>query len=469
MSAIDGRDRFGLVKIGTHFSRRGENKLMRSIPSRIIAAIAAALLLVLLLNACSGSEPAPSKARANAMQVMPVTVAKVMQQDLPVYLSGLGSIAAYYTVNVKSRVDGQLVDVRFKEGESVKQGALLAVIDPRPYQVQLEQAQSQLFKDQASLRDAQLNYQRYKGLLQNSGAMSQQQVDTQQATVDQLEGAVRNDQATVDSAKLNLTYCHITAPVSGRIGLRLVDPGNMVHASDTNPMLVITQLQPITALFTLPEDQLPEVAQHQRRGPLEVDAYSRDNQTLLATGKLLTIDNQIDQTTGTGKLKAVFSNEDSVLWPNQFVNVHLLLETRKNATVLPSAAVQQGPQGSYVYVMKPDETVEVRNVSAALTEGNLTQIASGVSPNEVVVTDGQDKLQAGSRVKPNFQNAVPNGGTQANGGAQGRGPRPVPAAGGRRSGSSGQTNQPAANTGSSQRTQPGNPTAGSSNTGTPSQ
>src|SRR5690348_5245277 len=189
---------------------------MRSIPSRIIAAIAAALLLVLLLNACSGSEPAPSKARANAMQVMPVTVAKVMQQDLPVYLSGLGSIAAYYTVNVKSRVDGQLVDVRFKEGESVKQGALLAVIDPRPYQVQLEQAQSQLFKDQASLRDAQLNYQRYKGLLQNSGAMSQQQVDTQQATVDQLEGAVRNDQATVDSAKLNLTYCHITAPVSGR-------------------------------------------------------------------------------------------------------------------------------------------------------------------------------------------------------------------------------------------------------------
>jgi len=420
-------------------------------------------MFAFLLNACSSSDPAPSRARANTPAVMPVTVAKVTQQDLPVYLSGLGSIAAYYTVNVKSRVDGQLVDVKFKEGELVKQGALLAVIDPRPYQVQLEQAQSQLFKDQASLRDAQLNFQRYKGLLQNSGAMSQQQVDTQQATVDQLEGTVRNDQATVDSAKLNLIYCHITASVSGRIGLRLVDPGNMVHASDTNPLFVITQLQPITALFTLPEDQLPEVAQHQRKAALEVDAYSRDNQAKLATGKLLTIDNQIDQTTGTGKLKAVFSNEDSVLWPNQFVNVHLLLETRKNATVIPSAAVQQGPQGSYVYVMKPDETVEVRNVSVALSEANLTQIASGVSPDEVVVTDGQDKLQAGSRVKPNFQNAGPNNGSQD------RGTAPASAGGGRRSGASGQTNPPAANTGSGQSTQPGNPTTGSPHTGTPSQ
>jgi membrane fusion protein, multidrug efflux system len=427
-------------------------------------------MFAFLLNACSSSDPAPSKARANVPQVMPVTVAKAMQQDLPVYLSGLGSVAAYYTVSVKSRVDGQLVDVKFKEGESVKQGALLAVIDPRPYQVQLEQAQSQLFKDQASLRDAQLNYQRYKGLLQNSGAMSQQQVDTQQATVDQLEGAVRNDQATVDSAKLNLTYCHITASVSGRIGLRLVDPGNMVHASDTNPMLVITQLQPITALFTLPEDQLPEVAQHLRKSPLEVDAYSRDDQTKLATGKLLTIDNQIDQTTGTGKLKAVFSNEDSVLWPNQFVNVHLLLETRKNATIIPSAAVQQGPQGSYVYVMKPDKTVEVRNINSSLTEGNLTQIASGVAPNEVVVTDGQDKLQAGSHVEPHFQDVSPEHGAQTSGGVQGRGPGPIPAGGGRRSGGSGQQMNPAAgNTGSSQGSQPGNSSGGSSSTGTPSQ
>jgi membrane fusion protein, multidrug efflux system len=239
--------------------------------------------------------------------------------------------------------------------------------------------------------------------LQNSGAMSQQQVDTQQATVDQLEGAVRNDQAQVDNAKLNLTYCHITAPVSGRIGLRLVDPGNMVHAADTNSLLVITQLQPIAVLFTLPEDQLQTVAQHMRRGPLDVDAYSRDDQTKLASGKLLTIDNQIDQSTGTGRLKAVFNNKGDELWPNQFVNIHLLLETEKNAVVVPSAAVQRGPDGNYVFVVKLDKTVEVRPVTVSISQGNLAQIASGLSPNETVVTDGQDKLQAGSRVEPHLQ------------------------------------------------------------------
>ena len=366
-----------------------------------------AILGGLFLSACSNSGNTPSRARANTPQTIPVTVAAVLRQDLPVYLSGLGSVAAYYTVSVRSRVDGQLVDIKFKEGESVKQGALLAVIDPRPYQVQLEQAQAQLFKDQASLRDAQLNYERYKGLLQNSGAMSQQQVDTQQATVNQMEGTVRNDQAAVDSAKLNLSYCHITAPVSGRIGLRLVDPGNIVHASDTNPLLVITQLQPITALFTLPEDQLPEVAKRMRKAPLEVDAYSRDDSTKLASGKLLTIDNQIDQTTGTGRLKAVFTNEDSVLWPNQFVNIHLLLETLKNATVIPNAAIQQGPQGSYVYVVKPDKTVEPRQISTSVSEGNLTAITSGLSPNEIVVTDGQDKLQVGTHVETHQQSAGP--------------------------------------------------------------
>jgi len=434
------------------------------------AAVITGALLLSLLSACSKSDSTPTRARANASAVLPVTVANVTRQDLPVYLSGLGSVAAYYTVSVKSRVDGQLVDVKFKEGETVKQGALLAVIDPRPYQVQLEQAQAQLFKDQASLRDAQLNYERYKGLLQNSGAMSQQQVDTQQATVDQLQGAVHNDQATVDNAKLNLSYCHITAPVSGRIGLRLVDPGNIVHASDANPMLVITQLQPITALFTLPEDQLPEVAKRMRKAPLEVDAYSRDDSAKLATGKLLTIDNQIDQTTGTGRLKAVFSNEDNVLWPNQFVNIHLLLETRKNATVIPSAAMQQGPQGSYVYVVKPDKTVEARTVNPSLTEGNLTEIASGLSPDEIVVTDGQDKLQTGTHVEPHQQNQNWN----ANGGVQGLEPGPAvaPAAPGgrnRRSGAAEQTNPGALNSGTGQGRRTGKPSTSSTNTGTPSQ
>jgi multidrug efflux system membrane fusion protein len=369
------------------------------------AALLVSLLLPSLFTACSGSGSTPSRARANTPQTVQVTVAPAVRQDLPIYLTGLGSIEAYYTVSVKSRVDGQLVDVKFKEGETVKKGALLAVIDPRPYQVQLDQAQAQLFKDQATLRDAKLNYQRYKDLLQNSGAMSQQQVDTQQATVDQLDGTVRNDQATVENAKLNLVYCHITAPVSGRIGLRLVDPGNIVHASDANPMLVITELQPITAVFTLPEDQLPTVAQHMHKGTLQVDAYSRDDLTKLDTGTLLTIDNEIDQTTGTGKLKAIFENKTSELWPNQFVNIHLLLETQKNVTVVPSAAVQRGPQGNYIYVMKPDKTVEVRNVTIPVTQGNLSEIASGVSPNELVVTDGQDKLQQGSHVEPHTQGA----------------------------------------------------------------
>src|SRR5579872_1686628 len=291
-------------------------------PARL-ASVLVLLFLPSVFTACSGSSSSPSRARANTPQTVQVTVAPALRQDLPIYLTGLGSIEAYYTVSVKSRVDGQLVDVKFKEGETVKKGALLAVIDPRPYQVQLDQAQAQLFKDQASLRDARLNYQRYKDLLQNSGAMSQQQVDTQQATVDQLDGTVRNDQATVENAKLNLVYCHITAPVSGRIGLRLVDPGNIVHATDTNAMFVITQLQPIAVLFTLPEDNLKVVSKRMAKGTLEVDAFSRDDQTKLATGKLLTIDNQIDQTTGTGRLKAVFDNKDNALWPNQFVNARL--------------------------------------------------------------------------------------------------------------------------------------------------
>jgi multidrug efflux system membrane fusion protein len=353
--------------------------------------------------ACSGPDPKSGSARAAGPTVMPVTVAAVQVRDMPYYLTGLGSVTAFYTVSLKSRVDGELIQVNFKEGQNVKQGDLLAVIDPRPYQVQLEQAEAQLFKDQASLRDARLNFTRYKGLLQNSGAMSQQQVDTQSSTVDQLDGAVRNDQATIDSAKLQLAYCHITSPVTGRVGLRQVDPGNIVHATDTTPLLIITQLQPITTIFTLPEDNLPAIAQQMAKGTLRVDAYSRDNQTQLASGKLLTIDNQIDQTTGTDKLKAVFDNKDQALWPNQFVNIRLQLDTRKNALLVPAAAVQRGPQGSYVFVMKQDETVDIRPVTIAFTQNNLSVIASGLSASEVVVTDGQDKLQAGSKVAPHTQ------------------------------------------------------------------
>jgi multidrug efflux system membrane fusion protein len=358
---------------------------------------------------CASSDPKPTTARAAAAaQSVPVGVATAAQRDMPVYLTGLGSVTAYNTVSLKSRVDGQIVQINFKEGQHVNQGELLIVIDPRPFQVALSQAQAQLFKDQASLRDAKLNYERFKGLLQDSGSMSQQQVDTQQATVDQLEGTVRTDQAQVDNAKLNLVYTRITAPVSGRIGLRLVDIGNMVHAADTNPMLVITQLQPIAVIFTLPEDNLPAVAQHMQHGTLAVEAYSRDDQTKLATGTLLTIDNQIDQTTGTGKLKAIFANKDNALWPNQFVNTRLLLETRKNSIVIPSAAILRGPQGTYVFAVKPDKTVEVRTVSVALTQNNAAVIANGIAAGDVVVVDGQDKLQAGSKVEPRAGNAGGN-------------------------------------------------------------
>lgn len=341
-----------------------------------------------------GGRPGPGQ------MVVPVSVAKADTQDMPIFLTGLGAVDAFNTVSIKSRIDGQLIRVAIREGQEVTQGQLLAEIDPRPYQVQLQQAEATLFKDQAALKDARLNLVRFEDLFKSAGVISKQQLDTQESTVNQLDGAVRADQAQIDNVKLQLAYTRITAPVSGRVGLRQVDVGNMVHASDPNGMLVLTQLQPIAVIFSLPEDQLPSVAQHMRNTTLSVDAYSRDDRTLLATGKLLTIDNQIDATTGTGKLKAVFENRDRSLWPNQFVNVRLLLETKKKSIVVPVAAIQRGPQGAYVFVMNPDKTtVELRMVKIAFTEGNLAAIESGIKPDDQVVTDGQDKLQNGSRVE----------------------------------------------------------------------
>jgi membrane fusion protein, multidrug efflux system len=276
--------------------------------------------------------------------------------------------------------------------------------------------QAQLFKDQATLRDARLNLDRYTTLIP-SGSIAQQQVDTQKSTVDQLDGQVRTDQAQIDNAKLQLVYCNITAPFTGRVGLRQVDPGNIVHAADTNPMLILTQLQPIAVIFTLPEDQLPTVAQHMKNSTLEVDAYSRDNQTKLAMGKLQTIDNQIDPTTGTAKLKAVFDNKDNQLWPNQFVNANLLLETLRNSSVLPTSAILRGPQGAFVYAVKPDSTVDARNVTISLTQGNITVVSNGVNPGDTVVTDGQDKLQSGSTVEPRNGGPANSAGGKNSGGA----------------------------------------------------
>ena len=378
---------------------------MRKPSSNTLAGhIAVCVCLVLILSGC-GKTSADSKQKGGGkggqnrgQMVIPVAVAKADVRDLPIILSGLGSVEAYNTVTVKSRIDGQLVQVAFKEGQEVKEGDLLAEIDPRPYQVALAQAEATLFKDQSALKDAKVNLERFQQLYKD-GVIPKQQLDTQDSLVGQLEGAVRADQAQVDNVKLNLAYTRITAPVSGRVGLRQVDIGNMVHAADPNGLLIITQLQPISVIFNLPQDELPTVSQHMNKGRLSVDAYSRDDQTKLATGSLLTIDNQIDTTTGTGKLKAVFDNHDRSLWPNQFVNVHLLLEVRKNNTVVPAAAVQRGPQGTYVFAIKPDKTAEMRPVTVAFSQGNFSAISQGVSQGDLVVTDGQDKLQPGTRVE----------------------------------------------------------------------
>jgi membrane fusion protein, multidrug efflux system len=341
--------------------------------------------------------------------VVPVVVAPAQRGDLPVYFNGLGTVTAFNTVTVHSRVDGQLISVAFTEGQFVHEGDLLAEIDPRPFQVQLEQAQGQLAKDQAQRTDAHVNYERFK-LLFKEGVIPQQQLDTQAALVGQFDGAIRSDQGQIDNAKLQLTYSRITAPISGRIGLRLVDVGNIVHATDANGLLVITQLQPISVIFSLPQDQLPQVVAKLRAGaPLPVEAYDRDDIAKIAIGKLATIDNQIDLTTGTYKLKSIFNNENNILFPNQFVNVHLLVDTKHNLTIIPTAAIQRGPQGTYVYSVANGNIAKIHVVTIAQVTGNNVGLSAGVNPGEFVVIDGQDKLQDGSKVNPaNSSNGTTN-------------------------------------------------------------
>ena len=363
-----------------------------------------ALILVVaaiyLLRARSGDAQSGSTSRRSATrpQEIPVVTAVTKTGDMKVYLNGLGSVVPYNTITVKSRVDGQLIKVLFQEGQAVSTGQLLAEIDPRPFEVQLAQAEGQMARDQALLVNAKVDLERYRVLF-SQDSVPKQQLDTQESLVRQYEGVVRADQGQVDNAKLQLTYCRITAPIGGRVGLRLVDVGNMVHASDTNGLVVITQLQPITVVFAVPEDNLPAILSKMKPGQkLEVEAYDREQKRRLATGALQSIDNQIDPSTGTVKLKAVFANSDNELFPNQFVNARLLVDTLHNATLVPNAAIQHSPQSAFVYVVKQDQTVEVRNVEVKLTEGNETAVAKGISPGEIVVTDGVDKLQPGTKV-----------------------------------------------------------------------
>ena len=331
-------------------------------------------------------------------RAVPVVATAARRGEMPVYLDALGTVTAFNTVTVRTRVDGQVDKVAYQEGQIVKEGDLLIQIDPRPFQVQLEQAEAQLAHDQALLANANVDLERYRVLFTQE-AVPKQQYDTQEATVKQYDATIKTDKAAIDSAKLNLVYAHITAQLTGRIGLRLVDQGNMVHATDLNGLAVITQLQPIAVIFNIAEDHLPEVTKKINSGQtLTVYALDRGGKERLATGTLLTIDNQIDQTTGTVKFKGVFENKDLALFPNQFVNARLLLETKHSSTIIPTAAVQRKEQLAFVYVVKDDNTVEVRNITAGTIEADEMQVEDGLQPGDKVVIDGIDKLQQGSKV-----------------------------------------------------------------------
>jgi len=362
---------------------------------------ALALVSVLTAAGCGKSADgataaAPGAKGAGAERPIPVLVSEAATRDVPIFLEGLGTVTAYKTVNVRAQVDGRLDKVVFREGQPVKRNEMLAQIDPRPFEILLEQGKAALTRDQAQLDGAKRDLDRYEAV-GGQHLLPQQQIDDQRALVAQLTGTVQNDHATIDNAKLQLDYARIKSPIDGITGVRLVDPGNLVHAADTTGIVVVTQMDPIAVLFTLPQDDLPNVAKQHSAGPLVVEARSRDGAQLLGTGTLELIDNQINQGTATMRLKAIFPNPERVLWPNQFVKARLRLMVRHDALVIPAVAVQRGPQGSFVYIASGGQA-ELRNVTVERIEGEDALIAQGVADGENVVREGQSQLRPGANL-----------------------------------------------------------------------
>jgi membrane fusion protein, multidrug efflux system len=362
----------------------------------VAAIIIAAIMLATWWHGFGGNGPRATA--QTAAPLVPVTAGVVAAKDVPVYLQGIGTVQAYNMVTVKTRVDGQIVKVFFKEGQEVKEGDPLFEIDPRPYQAALEQAQAAKQKDEAQLAGAKLDLDRYSRLL-GTGYQTRQSYDQQTALVAQLQAAIKGDQAQIDNAALNLGYADIGSPIDGRLGARLVDKGNLVHANDNTALVTITEIKPIFVSFTLPQDTLDEVRQQQQQAPLVVRAYTGDGNTLLSVGKLTLIDNSIDQTTGTIHLKARFDNQDERLWPGEFISLRVILKTRPNVATVPAQTVQEGPNGNYAYIIKPDNTVERRAVDVAAVQDGIAVITKGLKPGERVVVDGQYRLTEGARVK----------------------------------------------------------------------
>jgi membrane fusion protein, multidrug efflux system len=380
--------------------------------SRVVIIVVAVVLVVvigLFVRArTSGDGAQAAKTADAAARPVPVTVAKVEKKDVPVWLEGLGTVAAWQQVTVRAQVDGRLDKVLFTEGQMVHKGDLLAQIDPRPFAAQLHQAEGAIARDKAQQHDAQINLERYREL-RNQKLIAQQQVDDQTALAGQAEGAVHTDEAQAETARLNLDYARVRSPLDGIVGVRQVDAGNLVHATDPNGLVVITQIDPVALFVTVPEDVLPQVTAAMARGQVRVEAYSRDGTMKLGEGALFVIDNQINVATATLRLKCKLANPDRKLWPNQFVKARMLLETRAGATVIAASAMQRGPQGTFVYLAGPDGKAQQRSIEGGITVGDLLVVQKGLEPGESVVIEGQNQLRPGSLLQPRGGNGNGNG------------------------------------------------------------